>query len=31
VAESGKKYVECGRPLQLFSGMTIDGAAYHAE
>jgi hypothetical protein len=29
MAESGKNCVECGRPLAVFSGITINGAAYH--
>jgi hypothetical protein len=31
MAESGKKCVECGRPMALFSGLTINGAAYHTD
>ena len=29
MAVSATKCVECGRPLELSSGMTINGAAYH--
>ena len=29
MAESGKNCVECGRPMALFSGITINGAAFH--
>ena len=31
MAESGKNCVECGRPMALFSGLTINGAAYHTD
>jgi len=29
MAESGKTCVECGRPVAMYSGITINGAAYH--
>ena len=29
MAESGKNCVECGRSMALFSGITINGAAFH--
>ena len=29
MAESGRNCVECGRPVAMFSGITINGAAYH--
>jgi hypothetical protein len=29
MAESGRTCVECGHPVALFSGVTINGAAYH--
>jgi hypothetical protein len=29
MAESGRKCVECGHLLQMYSGITINGAAYH--
>jgi hypothetical protein len=29
MAESGKTCVECGRPVAMFSGITINGATYH--
>jgi hypothetical protein len=29
MTESGKNCVECGRPVAMFSGITINGAAYH--
>jgi hypothetical protein len=29
VAQSATKCVECGRPLELFSGLTVNGATYH--
>jgi hypothetical protein len=29
MAESGRKCAECGQSLALFSGLTINGAAYH--
>jgi len=31
MAESGRKCAECGRPMTLFSGITINGAAYHTD
>jgi hypothetical protein len=31
MAESGKNCVECGRPVAMFSGLTINGAAYHSH
>jgi hypothetical protein len=31
MAESLKKCVECGRPLASFSGLTINGNAYHTD
>ena len=31
MAESGKNCVECGRPVAMFSGITITGAAYHSH
>jgi hypothetical protein len=31
MAESGKKCVECGRPLEIFSGLTVNGDAYHTH
>ena len=31
MAESGNNCVECGRPVAMFSGITINGAAYHAH
>jgi hypothetical protein len=31
MAESGKTCVECGRPVAMFAGITINGAAYHAH
>ena len=30
MADSGKNCLECGRPVAMFSGITIKGAAYHA-
>ena len=29
MAESRRNCVECGRPVAMFSGITINGAAYH--
>jgi len=29
MAESGKNCVECGRPVAMSSGITINGATYH--
>jgi hypothetical protein len=29
VAESGRNCKECGQPLKVFSGLTIDGDSYH--
>jgi len=29
MAESGKNCVQCGRPVAMFSGITINGTAYH--
>ncbi len=31
MATSGRKCVECGGAVELFSGMMINGAAYHAS
>ena len=31
MAESGKNCVECGRPVAMFSGLTINGAADHSH
>ena len=31
MAESGKTCVECGRPVAMFSGIAINGAAYHGR
>jgi hypothetical protein len=31
MAESGKNCVECGRPVAMFSGITINDAAYHSH
>jgi hypothetical protein len=31
MAESGKNCVQCGRPVAMFSGITINGAAYHSH
>jgi hypothetical protein len=31
MAESGKKCVECGLPIAMFSAMMINGVAYHAH
>jgi hypothetical protein len=31
MAESGKTCVQCGRPVAVFSGITINGAAYHSH
>jgi hypothetical protein len=31
MAESGRNCVECGGPVAMFSGITIDGAAYHTR
>lgn len=31
MAESGKNCVECGRPVAMFSGITVNTAAYHAR
>ena len=31
MAESGKNCVECGRPVAMLSGLTINGAAYHSH
>jgi hypothetical protein len=31
MAESGRNCVECGRPVAMFSGITINGAAYHNQ
>jgi hypothetical protein len=31
MAESAKTCVECGRPLEMCSGMTINGDAYHYD
>lgn len=31
MAESGKNCVQCGRPVAVFSGITINGAAYHGH
>jgi hypothetical protein len=29
MAERGKTCAECGLPLKIFSGLTIDGDTYH--
>jgi hypothetical protein len=31
MAEVSKKCVECGRPLEMFSGLMIGGDVYHAR
>jgi hypothetical protein len=31
MAESARMCAECGRPLVLFSGVTINGAAFHNQ
>ena len=31
MAESGKNCVQCARPVAIFSGITINGVAYHAH
>jgi hypothetical protein len=31
MAESGRICAECGRPVAMFSGITINGARYHAH
>jgi hypothetical protein len=31
MAESGKNCVQCGRPVAVFSGITVNGAAYHSH
>jgi hypothetical protein len=31
MAESGRNCVQCGRPIAMFLGITINGTAYHAH
>ena len=31
MAASGRKCFECGRAVELFSGLMVNGAAYHAR
>ena len=31
MTESGKNCIECGRPIAMFSEITINGAACHAQ
>jgi len=31
MAESGRTCIACGRPIQMFAGITINDAAYHND